>query len=435
MDNNFEEKTKNKYRKKEYRKIKKTIVIEGGKNIKRRMQKVSKKDSNIILHQNIADKLAKILSELRGGATKFGQFLAIYQAALPEEYSDIYRNALTNISDNIPPISQGVIKKVLEKNLEDDINKIINFDFNPIAAASIGQVHKAVWYDGTIIAVKIQYPGIKEAIISDFENFLKICRMLNIIMPNLEYKDLLFELKDSILQELDYYNEFENQKIFYEFYSRSDENIIVPKPIAVYKNILITEYVSGVKLSEFIKNGKQRDKNKVALSLAKLHITSPDNLKVLHSDPNLGNFLVSDNKKLVLLDFGSCKVLPDGMPKPLIEMVNAAMKKDSKKLLDLFIINDFIDKNIVDDKLLFDFLFPLIAPLSSNYFNYNLEWLRKENKRIGDFKNPVSKIGLKLRLPVEYMLIHRVTMGCTVIYSMLNASGNFKKIIIETFYK
>jgi predicted unusual protein kinase regulating ubiquinone biosynthesis (AarF/ABC1/UbiB family) len=259
--------------------------------------------------------------------------------------------------------------------------------------------------------------------------------MLNIIMPNLDYKDLLLELKNSILQELDYYNEFENQKIFYEFYSRSDENIIVPKPIAVYKNILITEYIPGIKLSEFIKNGKQRDKNKVALSLTKLHITSPDKLKMLHSDPNLGNFLVSNDKKLVLLDFGSCKVLPDGMPKPLIEMIYAAMNKDSKKLLDLFIINDFIDKNVADDKLLFDFLFPLIAPLSSNYFNYNLEWLREENKRIGDFKNPVSKIGLKLRLPVEYLLIHRVTMGCTVIYSMLNASGNFKKIIIESFYK
>lgn len=111
MDYNFEEITKSKNRKKEYRKIKKAIVLEGGKNIKRRMQRISKKDSNIILHQNIADKLAKILSELRGGATKFGQFLAIYQAALPEEYSDIYRKALTNISDNIPPISQGVIKK------------------------------------------------------------------------------------------------------------------------------------------------------------------------------------------------------------------------------------------------------------------------------------------------------------------------------------
>jgi predicted unusual protein kinase regulating ubiquinone biosynthesis (AarF/ABC1/UbiB family) len=435
MDNEYEERTKNKKRNKEYRKIKKTIVIESGKNVKRRMQKISKQESNLIFHQNIADKLSKILSELRGGATKFGQFLAIYQAALPEEYSNIYSKALSNISDNIPPISQRVIKKVLEKNLGFDFDsKIINFDYNPIAAASIGQVHKAVWHDGTLVAVKIQYPGIKEAIVSDYENFLKIGRLLNILLPNLEYKNLLLELKESILQELDYLKEFENQKIFYDYYSKNDENIIVPRPIAVYNNILITEYIEGEKFINFIESGKQRDKNKVALTLAKLHITSPENLKILHSDPNLGNFLVSKDKKLVLLDFGSCKDLPEGMPKPLIEMINVAMKKDSKKLLDLFITNDFIDYNVVDDKLLFDFLFPLIAPLSSNYFNYNLDWLRRENNRIGDFKNPVSKIGLKLRLPVEYLLIHRVTMGCTVIYSMLNASGNFKKIVIDTYF-
>ena len=167
------------------------------------------------IQQRTAEQIFRVLGELKGGALKLGQALSIFEAALPPEIAEPYRATLTRLQESAPPLPAATVHKVLAADLGEDWRaRFAEFDDKPAAAASSGQVHKARWLDGRAVAVKIQYPGAGKALSNDFNQLSRIGMLFGALMPGLETKPLLEELRARVVEELDYRLEATSQQGF-----------------------------------------------------------------------------------------------------------------------------------------------------------------------------------------------------------------------------
>jgi predicted unusual protein kinase regulating ubiquinone biosynthesis (AarF/ABC1/UbiB family) len=167
------------------------------------------------IQQRTADQVFRVLGELKGGAMKFGQALSIFEAALPENLVSPYRATLTRLQEAAPPLPAATVHRVLADAMGHDWrDRFLAFDDNAAAAASIGQVHRAVWHDGRETAVKIQYPGAGDALLGDLAQIARLGRIFGAFMPGLDTKPLLGELRARVAEELDYCLEGAAQQAF-----------------------------------------------------------------------------------------------------------------------------------------------------------------------------------------------------------------------------
>ena len=386
------------------------------------------------LQEKAAEQVFKVLGELKGGAMKFGQALSVFEAALPEEIAKPYRETLTKLQEAAPPLPARVVHKVLAKELgEDWRDNFADFNDTPAASASIGQVHRGVWKDGRAVAVKVQYPGAAEALVSDLNQIQRFSKIFGLFMPGLEMKPLLEELRARIIEEVDYRYEAQAQEACWNAYE-NDPDIAIPKVVAVSDRVLVSEWLDGTPLSRIIATGTQEERNNAGIKLARFHFTAPMRAGLLHADPHPGNFRVLKDGRLGVLDFGACNRLPNGFPEPFKRLLRNALEGDAIALYNGFKADGFILPDVdVDPQLVLDYLLPLVEPLRTPYFTYTREWLRDQSARVGDPRNPTAKIGFQLNLPAEYMLIHRVTLGTTGIFCQLRAQGNFRDEALSWF--
>ena len=386
------------------------------------------------LQEKTAEQIFKVLGELKGGAMKFGQALSVFEAALPEDIAKPYRETLVKLQEAAPPLPARVVHKVLAKELgEHWRDNFAEFNDTPAASASIGQVHKGLWKDGRAVAVKIQYPGAKEALISDLNQIQRFAKIFQLLLPGVEMKPLLEELKARIIEEVDYRYEASAQSACFEAY-KGDSDIAIPEVIMATDRVLVSQWLEGTPLSKVITDGTQEERNSAGIRLARFHFTAPMRAGLLHADPHPGNFRVLKDGRLGVLDFGACNRLPNGFPEPFKRLLRNALEGDAIALYNGFKEDGFILSDVeVSPELVLDYLLPLVEPLRTDYFAYSRDWLRTQSVRVGDPRNPTAKIGFQLNLPPEYVLIHRVTLGTTGIFCQLRAEGNFRDEALSWF--
>lgn len=386
------------------------------------------------LQEKTAEQIFKVLGELKGGAMKFGQALSVFEAALPEDIAKPYRETLVKLQEAAPPLPARVVHKVLAKELgEHWRDNFAEFNDTPAASASIGQVHKGIWKDGRAVAVKIQYPGAKEALISDLNQIQRFAKIFQLLLPGVEMKPLLEELKARIIEEVDYRYEASAQSACFEAY-KGDSDIAIPEVIMATDRVLVSQWLEGTPLSKVITDGTQDERNNAGIRLARFHFTAPMRAGLLHADPHPGNFRVLKDGRLGVLDFGACNRLPNGFPEPFKRLLRNALEGDAIALYNGFKEDGFILSDVeVSPELVLDYLLPLVEPLRTDYFAYSRDWLRTQSVRVGDPRNPTAKIGFQLNLPPEYVLIHRVTLGTTGIFCQLRAEGNFRDEALSWF--
>jgi len=369
-----------------------------------------------------AEQLFRVLGELKGGAMKVGQAMSIFEAALPEEVAGPYRATLTKLQDSAPPLPANIVHARLAEELGTDWrSRFEHFDDKPAAAASIGQVHRAVWRDGREVAVKIQYPGAGKALMADLNNAVRMARMFATLAPGIDMKPLLAELKERVVEELDYIAESESQRRFAAAFE-GDEDFAIPHVLAAAPHVIVTEWLEGVPLSKTIASGKRAERNRAGLLYQRFLLTGPARAGLLHADPHPGNFRMTPDGRLGVLDFGAVAHLPEGLPPAIGSLLRIALDGDASTVVDGLRAEGFLKPGIdIDAQTLLDYLDPLVEPARHTHFRYSREWLQGQFRRINDPRNPDFAIGLKLNLPPSSLLIHRVWLGSIGVLCQLDA--------------
>ena len=379
------------------------------------------------LQARTAEQLFQVLGQLKGGAMKLGQALSVFEAALPEEMAAPYRAALTKLQESAPPLPAATVHTVLATELGPDWRRLFSFfDDVPAAAASIGQVHRAVWADGRDVAVKIQYPGAGPALLSDLKQLGRLARLFSAFSPGLDVKPLVAELQKRVAEELDYRLEAESQAAFAAAYD-GDGEIKVPGVVAGTERVLVTEWIDGLPLSRIIAEGSPADRDRASLLLARFLFSGPVLAGLLHADPHPGNFRLLPDGRLGVIDFGAVDRLPDGAPEPIGRLARLALDGDAAALMAELRQEGFVKGRVdLDAPALLDYLRPLLDPIAGDSFRFSRAWLRGQAVRIGDPRSPAAALGRQLNLPPSYLLIHRVTMGTIGVLCQLGGQANFR---------
>jgi len=375
------------------------------------------------IQQRTAEQVFKTLGELKGGAMKFGQAMSIAEVALPEEILAPYRATLTKLQDAAPAMPADTVHKQLAAALGDDWrDRFQEFDDTPAAAASIGQVHRAVWRDGREVAVKIQYPGAGKALMSDLNQVSRMARMFASMSPGLDIKPLLEELKDRAAEELDYLSESNYQRTFAVAYD-DDEDFVVPHVLAASPTTVVSEWLEGYPLSRVISDGTPEERDHYGTLYLRFLMSGPARAGLMHSDPHPGNYRVLPDGRLGVLDFGAVARLPDGLPTSMGHLLRLATEGDAAAVVEGLREEGFVRPGVeVDAEQLLDVLRPFAEPAEHEYFHFSREWMRSHFTRLSDPRNPDMQHGFKFNLPPQYMLIHRVWLGGIGVLSQMDAT-------------
>jgi predicted unusual protein kinase regulating ubiquinone biosynthesis (AarF/ABC1/UbiB family) len=385
------------------------------------------------IQQRTADQVFRVLGELKGGAMKLGQALSIFEAALPPELAGPYRATLTKLQESAPPLPATTVHRVLAADLGDNWrDSFESFDDTPAAAASIGQVHRAVWKDGRRVAVKIQYPGAGKALLNDFTQLARIGRLFGVLMPGLEVRPMLDELRDRVADELDYYLEAQSQRAFAAAYA-GDPDIYVPDVVTETDHVLVTEWMDGTPLSKIISDGSQEDRNRAGIMLTRFLFSGPARAGLLHADPHPGNFRLLADGRLGVLDFGAVDRLPDGLP-PIFGRLLRIMHDPDPDIVEVERVlreDNFLRPGIaVDLAALRAFLAPMAEPSAVETFKFSREWMRMEAGRVTTDPNAAG-IARKFNLPPSYVLIHRVSTAGIGVLCQLECEGPFRAEVLR----
>lgn len=375
------------------------------------------------LQARTAEQMFRVLGDLKGGAMKMGQAMSIFEAAMPEEVAGPYRAALTRLQEAAPPLPAPQIHAILAEELGADWRgRFAEFDDAPAAAASIGQVHRGVWHDGRVVAVKVQYPGAEKAFIADLNQMTRMGRLFASWVPGIDVKPLLEELKARAIEELDYLRESRNQRAFAVAYE-GDEEFVIPHVLAAAPHVLVSEWVDGTPLSRIIADGTPQERDRAGTLYERFLLSGPGRAGLLHADPHPGNFRMTPDGRFCVLDFGAVAELPDGLPPAMGTLLRIAMQGDAESVMAGLRAEGFVRPDVdIDPIQLLNYLDPFVEPAHHETFHFTREWMRGQFSRINDVRSPDFTIGLKLNLPPSYALIHRVWLGCIGVLCQLDAT-------------
>ncbi|MEU3492286.1 AarF/ABC1/UbiB kinase family protein [Kitasatospora cineracea] len=390
------------------------------------------------LQAQTAEQLFATLGKLKGGAMKFGQAMSVFESALPEDVAGPYRAALTKLQESAPAMPTRTVHAVLSADLgEGWAENFRSFSDQPSAAASIGQVHRAVWKDGRDVAVKIQYPGAGDALLSDLSQLSRLARMLGPLIPGVDIKPLIAELRERVTEELDYRLEAESQQLHAREFA-GDADILVPRVVAQSGRVLVTEWLEGKPLSQVVSDGTRAERDRAGQLLARFLFAGPSRTGLLHADPHPGNFRLvktgrsSASWKLGVLDFGTVDRLPGGLPRPIGTSLRLALAGDAGAVYDLLRQENFVRPGIsLDPDAVLDYLLPIIEPTRAEQFTFSRPWMRTQAARIADPRSPAYNLGKQLNLPPSYLLIHRVTLSTIGVLCQLGATVRLREELLR----
>ena len=387
------------------------------------------------VQERTAEQLFRVLGELKGGAMKLGQALSIFESALPESLAAPYRATLTQLQDSAPPMQSATVHHVLARELGADWRRnLVAFDDDPAAAASIGQVHRGTWHDGRDVAVKVQYPGAGDAVMSDLKQLSRAARLFAGLIQGLDVKPLIHELRARVAEELDYRLEADAQHRFAVEFA-DDPSIVVPDVVAHTQTVLVTEWLDSPRsLARLIADGTQAERDHFGEVYVRFLFSGPDRTGMLHADPHPGNFRLMPDGRIGVVDYGAVARLPDGaLPAVIGRLLSRAVADDYDAVLDGLRDAGFIRHDVhvgADD--LRDYLSPFVEPAATERFKFSREWMRGQFERLHDPREPGFTTMLKINLPPEFLLIHRVWLGGIGVLSQLGAEAPFARILAES---
>jgi predicted unusual protein kinase regulating ubiquinone biosynthesis (AarF/ABC1/UbiB family) len=398
----------------------------------KRLTGSSRDEVNADLMEKAANQLFTVLGELKGGAMKVGQALSVMEAAVPEQFGEPYREALTKLQKDAPPLPAEKVHRVLNAQLGTKWRqRFQSFDDAPIASASIGQVHKAVWADGRVVAVKIQYPGADEALRADLKTMKRMVSVFKQLSPGADVQGVVDELIERTEMELDYRLEADNQRAFAKAY-RNHPHFVVPAIVASAPKVVVAEWMDGIPMAKIIREGTVEQRDLMGTRLFELTYDAPRRLEMMHGDAHPGNFMLLPEGKMGVLDFGAVAPLPGGIPVELGRVVRYSLEKDYDKLLPAMERLGFIQKGEqVSTRELDDMLRQYVEPLEAEVFHYTRKWLQKMAARNMDLSVDQIKTARQMDIPAKLAIPMRVIASNVAISCQLDAHIPTKALALE----
>ena len=332
-----------------------------------------------------AEKMASTMGHLKGAAMKVGQMLSADPDFLPEEMND----ALSTLQQNAPPMPFEVVKEVVEAALSAPLDQLFeSFSTEPIGAASIGQVHRAMTRDGQDVAVKVQYPGIADSIESDMKNMASLLNLARAKVPKERIDAYVDEVTETLKKESDYLNEADNLERF-QVVLKDLPELRAPTPVFELsrRNVLTMEFIEGPRLTDWLITASETQKTQKGEALIKAYITMMHEHGVLHADPHPGNFLVDNEERVVFLDLGCVRDFETSFAEGLAGILIGVWRSDLDRVMRELAALDFQTEG-VDPELIWEWLELILEPLiTPGLFDFGA-WPIHENSRAFVLKNP-----------------------------------------------
>jgi predicted unusual protein kinase regulating ubiquinone biosynthesis (AarF/ABC1/UbiB family) len=374
-----------------------------------------------------AEQLFSVLGQLKGGAMKVGQALSVYDAMIPAGIAEPYHRALSRLQSSGPSMPGREVHRVLDEQLGRQWRRRFrDFDDAPAAAASLGQVHRAVCADGRAVAVKVQYPGADLALGADLRTLQRFSRLFTVIVPGLDARAVMRELRERMLEELDYRAEGDRQRAFAAAFA-GDEALVVPAVVASSPKVLVSEWLDGVTLGAItgrpaVDAAEQVRRDRHAHTVIETMLSSPARLGLLHADPHPGNFMVLADGRLAMIDYGAVAALPAGIPPVLARLLRHVADAEPDAMMALLRAEGFVAGDVAARDVL-DYIGPLGDPLRVERFHFHRAWMARQGERMVNLRGPAYwQTGRALTLPAQYVLVMRVLSGWMNILAQLDCT-------------
>jgi predicted unusual protein kinase regulating ubiquinone biosynthesis (AarF/ABC1/UbiB family) len=368
---------------------------------------------------------------MKGAMMKLGQMASYLDQGLPEPV----RQALAELQANAPPMSAALAAQVVQEELGQDPAQVFaEWDPQPIAAASIGQVHRAITHDGRAVAVKVQYPGVGDAIRADLDNAGMLFGAMGMLFPGLEPEPLVAELRLRLLEELDYRLEADNQQLFADHY---EGHPFIHIPAVLHElsaeRVLTTELAEGVRFDE-VEQWSQAERDLAAEGIFRFVFGSLYRLHAFNGDPHPGNYLFRPGGQVTFLDFGLVKRFDAHEVDLIADMLKAmVIDKDIKRYRQLIEGigmlkpgNTFTDEEVQD---YFGHFYDFVQ--RDEVSTITSEYASETVRRFFDAGGPYGPIMKAANVPPTFVIIQRINLGLYAIFGQLRATARWRRISEE----
>lgn len=395
-------------------------------------------------HTRAAERYAQRLGRSKGALMKAGQLLSFvsFAPAIEGEYAQIYRTALSRLQDDAPPMPYAMAAEMVTAELGAPPEQLFAaFDREPLAAASIGQVHAATLHDGRRVAVKVQYPGVEEAIRADLSNtellvgFFSLARSMAPSLTRLDLRALAREVADRIGEELDYRAEAAHQAEFAEIY-RGHPFIRVPDVVTELSSdrVLTMELAEGLRWSRALTaDADLRDR--WGETIHRFTIGTLRRVGLFHADPHPGNYLFHEDGTVTFLDFGCVKPFAPHQVRQLRAMVTAAVDDDPAALAEAMHDAGFTasagDASPDPAALLRWFRTTLHSMVEPQPYTYSPERTARFTQAAYSPGGEYMSLLLRLTLPPDLLFLTRIELGMDAVLGELRATAPWRDICDE----
>jgi predicted unusual protein kinase regulating ubiquinone biosynthesis (AarF/ABC1/UbiB family) len=389
-------------------------------------------------HIEAAEQIVTALGTMKGAAMKVGQVMSFLDIGLvPEDYREEFQRKLGALRDAAPTVTFKEMRRVIEQELDDPLREVFSdFDEEPIAAASIGQVYRAVLDDGRAVAVKVQYPGVAAAVRADMQNLGLILRLAKRIAPGMDPQAMGREIRDRIEEELDYELEAQNQRTLARLF-RGHPFIVVPDVVTSLsrERVMVSEFVEGRRFEE-VKTLPQEERDRIGEMLFRFYFGCLYRHRQFSGDPHPGNSLLLGDGRMAFLDFGLFKRMPPGTVEREIAVARATIEGDTDTIMRVGTEVGFFPEpeKFKPDRVLEHFRAATSWYTEDAYIELTPEYATQV---LIDMSDPRSEYFGQLRhenAPPDHIFGRRMEVLTLAVIAQLHARGNFHRIAREWLY-